>query len=260
MPQHAEKLQPGASWKPEAQRLLTFEAILELAILAALILFLDWLGLLRLNLPGLIAAGLAYLLVTAFVLSGLRRHAPHSHFGLANAITLCRAAFSVLLLATAIEALTGESRFLDPAYRWALTAGAAIALALDGLDGWVARRAGMSSAFGSRFDMETDALFLLALTALIAVAGVAGPWILTGGFVYYIFRLAAWLWPALAAPLYPSWRRKAVCATQAALLIAALAPPMPAWAALLCCATGLALQLASFGADAAWLIGRAQRD
>ena len=36
-------------------------------------------------------------------------------------------------------------------------------LALDGLDGWAARRQGLVSAFGARFDMEVDALLILAL-------------------------------------------------------------------------------------------------
>ena len=38
--------------------------------------------------------------------------------------------------------------------------------ALDGVDGWLARRSGIASAFGARFDMEIDALLILVLAVL----------------------------------------------------------------------------------------------
>jgi hypothetical protein len=41
-----------------------------------------------------------------------------------------------------------------------------VLLALDGLDGWLARRRNQSSEFGEYFDKETDAFFLLILCML----------------------------------------------------------------------------------------------
>src|SRR6185437_12999615 len=64
------------------------------------------------------------------------------------------------------------------------------ALVLAGVDGWAARRSGFASRFGARFDMESDALFVLALAALVYRTGQAGAWVLTLGAMRYIFVAA----------------------------------------------------------------------
>ena len=43
-----------------------------------------------------------------------------------------------------------------------------VALALDGVDGWVARRTRTVSALGARFDMEVDAFLVLMLSVHVA--------------------------------------------------------------------------------------------
>ena len=48
-----------------------------------------------------------------------------------------------------------------------LVAIGAVALALDGLDGWVARRNNTVSVLGARFDMEVDAFLILVLSVLV---------------------------------------------------------------------------------------------
>ena len=68
-------------------------------------------------------------------------------------------------------------RGLPPVAATAAAAGLA-ATVLDGLDGWLARRAGMASAFGARFDVEVDALLIQALAILTWRYGKAGPWVL----------------------------------------------------------------------------------
>ena len=49
-----------------------------------------------------------------------------------------------------------------------------VALALDWVDGQVARRTGTCSAFGARFDMETDAFLILVLSAYAAADSAGG--------------------------------------------------------------------------------------
>src|SRR3989442_5234278 len=71
---------------------------------------------------------------------------PSTAFGPANWVTMMRAAL-IALVAGAI----GEPR--DPAIAASAAAAAILATLMDGLDGWLARRSGMSSAFGARFDM-----------------------------------------------------------------------------------------------------------
>jgi phosphatidylglycerophosphate synthase len=191
-----------------------------------------------------------YGLVAALVLAGLGHHAPHRRFGVANLVTLARAAAAALFLGVCADAVWG-GLILGPQLRWALGVTAAAALAGDGIDGWIARRHGRASAFGARFDMETDALMILALAALAVAAGQAGRFVLLSGAMRYLFLAAGWAWPVLAAPLPPSFRRQAVCVAQTALLILALLPPVPPGIANALCAAGLLLLLWSFAVDSA---------
>ena len=131
---------------------------------------------------------------------------------------------------------------------------AALALASDGVDGWLARRRGLASNFGARFDMETDALLVLALALLVAATGQAGSFVLLSGALRYLFVAAGRVVPALAVPLPPSRRRKVVCVAQTALLIAALPPAVPPEAGQILCATGLGLLIYSFAVDCAGML------
>ncbi len=194
-----------------------------------------------------------YGVIGALVLLGLAGHAPHRRFGLANAVTLVRAAGMALLIGILAEGVA-----LAPVERWVLAMGGAASLLLDGVDGWAARKTGLSSAFGARFDMEVDALFVLLLAALVWRAGQAGGWVLTAGLMRYIFVLAGWLWPALAAPLLPSFRRKAICVIEIAVLLMGLAPLLGPEAAARLCLAGLGLLSYSFLADVVVLAAAAR--
>lgn len=188
--------------------------------------------------------------IGAAALRGLGAHAPHRRFGAANAVTAARAAAVAMLLGVWGEAVLLEAT-PGPTMRWVLAAVAAVALAADGLDGWLARRARLASPFGARFDMETDALLVLALALLVLAVRQAGAFVLLSGALRYLFVAAGRVVPALAAPLPPSWRRKLVCVAQTIFLILALTPWVPPWAGQVLCAAGLALLIYSFAADTA---------
>jgi len=198
---------------------------------------------------GAIVAFALYGVIAAFILNGLSHHAPHHRFGLANSVTLSRAAAAALFVG-----IVGDGASLGENARWVLVAIGTVALLLDGVDGWAARRSGLASAFGARFDMEVDALFILALSALVQITGQAGPWVLLSGFLRYIFVGAGWVWPRLASPLPPSLRRKAICVIQGAVLVTALAPPVGPDLARFLCLGALALLIYSFAADGVWLV------
>ena len=113
---------------------------------------------------------------------------------------------------------------------------ACAATALDGVDGWLARRSGMSSAFGARFDMEVDALLILALSVLAWHHGKAGAWVLLSGLLRYVFLAAGWTWPRMQRPLPASRRRQAVCVIQVVgthrgRCCRRVAPPASSWIA-----------------------------
>jgi len=169
--------------------------------------------------------------------------------GAANRVTLGRAA-----LATPVLALALWPGPLGARGAWLVIAVSTAVLLLDGLDGRVARRTGSASAFGARFDMELDAALLMALSVLVWRDGRVGAWVLLVGLMRYGFVAASWRWPALAAELPPSLRRKAVCVVQGVVLLVALGPIIPAWAATGACAVGLVALTWSFAVDVRWAL------
>jgi len=126
------------------------------------------------------------------------------------------------MLVSLVAALIGE----PPVPRAAAAAVGLTALSavLDGLDGWLARRSGMTSEFGARFDMETDALLILVVSVLVWRHGKAGAWVVLGGLLRYAFVAAGWVLPWMAGPLTPTWRAKAITVAHIIGLTVALSP------------------------------------
>ena len=177
-----------------------------------------------------------YGLGAACMLAGLRGHAPHARFGAANALTLMRLAMIALL-----AGLVGRPLPPDPApLAWAVVIFATVTAVLDAADGPLARGQRLASDFGARFDMECDALLVAVLCLLIVQFDKAGAWVLAAGGMRYAFVLAARAWPWIARPLFPSWRRKAVCVVQITLLIVCLGPVISRPASQAIAALGLA--------------------
>lgn len=180
------------------------------------------------------------------LLRGLPQLRPQPAFGAANQVTLLRAVLVVWLVG-AIGAST------DARVATAATLVASAAALLDGLDGWLARRLRIATPYGARFDMETDALLVLVLSALVLQLGKAGPWVLVSGLLRYAFVLAGFLWPTLRQPLPHSRRRKTIAALQMMLLIAALSPVLTRPASDLAAAVAVGTLIASFTIDLLWL-------
>jgi phosphatidylglycerophosphate synthase len=128
-----------------------------------------------------------------------------------------------------------------------------VAVALDGVDGWLARRTGMSSGFGARYDMETDALLILVLAVLAWRQEKAGAWIVLAGALRYLFVAAGFLWAWMTAPLPPSQRRKVVCVVQVAGLGVVVSPLLAAPLSVVVAAATLAALTWSFAVDVLWL-------
>ncbi len=148
-------------------------------------------------------------------------HHPFSRFGPANQMTLVRAALVALVAGLVSEPAVAS---IAAAAVWL----AVIVELLDGVDGWLARRSSLASAFGARFDMEVDALLIMALAILAWQHGKAGSWVLLSGLLRYAFVAAGWLLPWVSRPLPPSRRRQTVCVVQIAGLCAAVVTDFPA--------------------------------
>ena len=106
--------------------------------------------------------GTAYGLVTAAgLVHGLNRSGSGA-LGAANRVTLARAT-----LVGGVTALVADAPVVS-ANVAAVVGLAVVALVLDAVDGWVARRTGTVSALGARFDMEVDAFLILVLSLYVA--------------------------------------------------------------------------------------------
>lgn len=194
----------------------------------------------------------AFALIALLALSGLGGHG-HDRWGGANRVTLGRGVLVALVAGalTVPEPGTGA--------QWLLSVIAVTALVLDGVDGWMARRQGLASDYGARFDMELDSLFTLAMALLLWRWGEVGAWALAAGLLRYLFVAAGRVWPALAAPLPFSQRRRVACAVSVGVLAAGLtpivAPPLTGVAV----GAALGLLLFSFAVDTVWLVRRSRR-
>jgi phosphatidylglycerophosphate synthase len=198
--------------------------------------------------------GALYALKAAFVAAvmlaiasrGAAAHHPFPRVGPANQVTAIRA-----MLAALAAALIGEPAPSNLA--WAVAGAAGIFAVLDGVDGWLARRTRMSSEFGARLDMETDAFFILVLSILVWQHGKAGPWVLLCGLMRYAFVAAGWMLPWMARPLRSTVRGKTVAIAQIAGLTIALLPPVQPPFSIVIAAVTLGALTWSFAIDVTWL-------
>jgi phosphatidylglycerophosphate synthase len=172
-------------------------------------------------------------------------HAFRAQWGPASWITLGRATLAAGVAALAVAAL---EQHVPVALLVTL---AAVALALDLVDGWVARRTGTATALGARFDGEVDAFLILALS--VFVAPTYGAWVLAIGAARYLFLLGEWLLPWMRAPLPARRWRKVVAAAQGVVLTVAAAGVLPHTLTQALLAAAFAALVASMGQCVWWL-------
>lgn len=185
--------------------------------------------------------------ILAVAIPHVRAYHPFTRFGPANQVTTLRA-----LLVALVTGLIGEPH--DRALIAVVLAGTATAL--DGLDGWLARRSRMVSTFGAHFDVEMDSLLMLVLSILAWREAKAGMWVLASGLTRYLFVAAGRFWPWLGRPLPGSRRGKAICVFQISGLLVVLLPWVTPPASSLAAAVSLAALWYSFAVDIQWLSTR----
>jgi phosphatidylglycerophosphate synthase len=188
--------------------------------------------------------------VAALIAAGqLATTHPFDRLGPANLVTTLR-----VLLVSLVAALIGEEPTSTVAWGAALLA--VVITALDGVDGWLARRTRYASEFGARYDMETDALHILVLAVLAWQHDKAGAWIVLAGAMRYLFVASGYIWPWMNGELPPSQRRKTVCVVQVVGLIIVVSPIVTAPASVVVAALTLLTLTWSFGVDVRWLSQR----
>jgi phosphatidylglycerophosphate synthase len=127
---------------------------------------------------------------------------------------------------------------------------AAVALVLDAVDGWVARRT-RTTAAGARLDGEVDAFLILVLS--LYVAHTVAAWVLAIGAARYAFLAAGWVAAWMRAPLPPRYWRKVVAAAQGIALTVAAASLLSPALTTTALFVALGLLAESFGRDGWWL-------
>ena len=191
-------------------------------------------------------AGSACLVGLCALLTAAIRRAGVASLGPADLVTLARAVLTGGVCALVADGLRDGDPATGP-----LVAVAAVALALDAVDGRVARRTGSASPLGARFDMEVDSFLVLVLSVSVAV--LLGPWVLAIGLMRYAFVAASWWVPWLRSPLPTRYSAKVVAALQGIALVVAAAGVLPRpWSAALV-GVALAFLVWSFGHDVVWL-------
>ena len=190
-----------------------------------------------------VGVGCAVIMATALARGLARRRG--ERLGPASWLTLTRAT-----LAVGVAALAADSFAHDTPVALLVTL-AAVALALDAADGWMARRTGTATGLGARFDGEVDAFLILALS--IYVAPAVGAWVLAIGAARYLFLAWEWLLPWMRAPL-PSRRwRRVVAAAQGIALTVAAAEVLPRGLTQALLVVALAALVVSVGECTWWL-------
>nr|WP_181780264.1 CDP-alcohol phosphatidyltransferase family protein [Pseudonocardia pini] len=184
-------------------------------------------------------AGAAYAVGLQALLGGAVRRAGAVALGPADLVTLGRA-----VLVGGVTALVADGLWTGQIATAVLVPVAAVALALDAVDGKVARRTGTVSELGARFDMETDAFLIMVLS--VQVATVLGPWVLVIGALRYLFVAAGWVLPWLTGSLPPRLSAKTIAAAQGIVLIVAASGLAPLLAAAVLVAAALAALVWSF--------------
>jgi phosphatidylglycerophosphate synthase len=212
------------------------------------VVFLAWAARAALHLSELypLKAGVLFAIVIAFTVVLMHDNHPFARYGPANQITTVRA-----VLVALVASLIGEPR-LPAVATWAAGLSVIVGM-LDGMDGWLARRSRMASDFGARFDMEIDALLVLALAILAWRYDKAGAWVLISGLLRYFFLAAGWRWRWLQRPLPPTRRRQAICVVQILALILVMVPAVTPPVSTVLSAVALGALCYSFLVDIVWL-------
>jgi phosphatidylglycerophosphate synthase len=187
-------------------------------------------------------AAVATVSLSVLVLLCRRGWTPHGSFGPANAVTALRA----LLVA-------GAAVLLHAANGWLYCAIIQLVFALDGLDGFIARKTRSESPFGSHFDMETDAVLVLVLGMELWQRGRLDAWAVVPGLLRYLYVLCLSVFPATRgdAPRSNLGRRAFV-----ALMVGfPLALILPGVVGTLAAALGALLIVLSFALSFRWSYG-----
>lgn len=199
--------------------------------------------------------------ITAGELAYLRRHlgatddarpgATGERLGVANALTLARGGL--------FAAVAGFVTVPPTMVAWGPAVCYGAGVALDALDGWIARTVGRTTRLGERLDLAFDTLGFVVAPVVAVAWGQLPVWYLSLSAARYVFRAGVGLRRRRGHPVYdlPESRvRRPLAAFQMAFIAVALTPVVGLGAVRLPAAVALAASLAVFGRDYLAVSGR----
>lgn len=173
-------------------------------------------------------------------------------FGLANAVTLVRGALYAVVAGFAVAPP-------ETTLAWAPALCYGGGVALDNLDGRVARTVGRETEIGRRLDMAFDTFGFVAAPLVAVLWGLLPVWYLSISAARYVFRGAVWLRRVRGLPVYDlpdSDLGKYLAGVQMTFVTVALVPPVPTDLVWTLAPVVLAPSLAVFGRDYLAVSGR----
>lgn len=203
--------------------------------------------------PRVLLATLAAVLIWVFTWPRLSLNHPLENadqtwpeLGAANLLTLGRAGLLAMLASLILPLAPGILLSWGPIALWAA------AVALDGLDGRVARRLGRATSLGTSLDIEVDSLGAL-IAAGVAVSNYGLPlWFLPLNLLRPIFAMGIWWHQRQGKPIsdWPvSATRRYIAGLQMVGLGMALWPGVPSELVLVVAMCLTVLLICSFGRD-----------
>ena len=165
--------------------------------------------------------------------------------GLANGITLARAALIAGVAGFAVVSVEGN-------LRWLPALGYGTAVALDAVDGAVARSVGVETRLGERLDMAVDTTGFLVVPIVAVAWGSLPVWYLSLSAARYCYLGGCALWRrrgGTVGDLPPSRLRRPLAALQMVFITFALVPVAPTALVWTLAPVVLIPSLAVFGRD-----------
>jgi CDP-diacylglycerol--glycerol-3-phosphate 3-phosphatidyltransferase len=176
-------------------------------------------------------------------------------FGLANAVTLVRGALYAVVAGFVVVPPS-------TALAWAPALCYGFGVALDSLDGTVARTVGQETDIGRRLDMAFDTFGFVAAPLVAVSWGLLPVWYLALSAARYVFRGAVWQRRVRGLPvgdLPDSDLGRYLAGVQMVFVTIALAPPVPTDVVWTLAPLVLAPSLAVFTRDYLFVSGRLPR-
>jgi CDP-diacylglycerol--glycerol-3-phosphate 3-phosphatidyltransferase len=176
--------------------------------------------------------------------------------GLANGLTLLRGGLYAAVLGFVVVPP-------EAGVAWVAAACYGLGVALDRVDGAVARTVGKQTDLGRRLDMAFDTFGFVAAPLVAVVWGILPVWYLALSAARYCYRAGTGLRRLRGRPVFDppdDGLSRTLAGVQMAFLTAALVPATPAWLVRWVAPVALAASLLVFGRDYLHAAGRLPRN